>query len=91
VRDGATGLLINPQRPAAFVAALARLAISPALRLEMGQAAREDSEAYAWDAVMAGLLANYRDAVSAGRQRFAAHLAGMSDPNARTFAKGVAP
>jgi glycosyltransferase involved in cell wall biosynthesis len=41
VEDGRTGLLAEPGSPAALAGALARLYRSPALRREMGRAARE--------------------------------------------------
>ena len=64
VRDGVSGYLLDPTRPAGFVAALARLAISAALRRDMGAAGRAESAAFSWDAVMDGLLANYCEATA---------------------------
>ncbi len=50
VRDGATGLLVEPTVPA-LAAALARLAGDAALRARLAEAARSDGERHLWSAV----------------------------------------
>ena len=58
VRDGATGLLVEPSDPAALASALDDLAAAPGLRVELGRAARADAEAkHSWTRVVATTLA----------------------------------
>ncbi len=45
VRDGITGLLVEPRDSAALAAAMMRLGLDPALRARFGRAARERAEA----------------------------------------------
>ncbi|OFX04736.1 MAG: glycosyl transferase family 1 [Alphaproteobacteria bacterium RIFCSPHIGHO2_12_FULL_63_12] len=67
VDDGATGFLVDDAKSAPkFAAALLRLAADPALRRRMGEAAREKSAAFQWDAILNRLLADYREIVSVG-------------------------
>lgn len=63
--DGRSGLLVPVRDAAALEAALRRLIESPALRLEMGQHARERVDAlFSFDAVIAQLVAIYRDCLA---------------------------
>ncbi len=62
VVDGVTGLLVPPRRPAALREAIERLLGDPALRAELGAAARRQAEAdYSWPAVTDSLLAAYAE------------------------------
>jgi len=57
VTDGRDGLLVPPGDPAAFTAALERLAFEPALRGRLGAEARRTVERlYTWDAVIGRVL-----------------------------------
>jgi glycosyltransferase involved in cell wall biosynthesis len=53
VRDGETGLLVSPEDPAAFAAALRRVLGDPTLRARLGAAAREWAARFDWDVVAA--------------------------------------
>ena len=64
VVDGETGFLIDPRRDADYVARAAELTGDPDLRSAMGQRARAQALSYSWDAIMAGLVANYREALA---------------------------
>lgn len=62
VEDEVTGLLVDDARSAPkFAAALLRLAADAALRHRMGEAARDKSAAFQWDAILNRLLADYRE------------------------------
>lgn len=63
VAQGVTGFLVPPENETSYVDALAKLVRDAALRKAMGAAGRRHSRDYEWDAVMQGLLANYRDAL----------------------------
>jgi glycosyltransferase involved in cell wall biosynthesis len=54
VRDGRNGLVVPASDPIALAAALRRLAGDPALRMRLGEAAREDVSAFTSDAWAAG-------------------------------------
>jgi glycosyltransferase involved in cell wall biosynthesis len=57
VRDGRSGLLVEPGDPASLVAALRRLAADPALRARLGRAGRAQVLAeHTWDGVARFLL-----------------------------------
>jgi len=60
VADGRTGLLVPPDDPRAFAAALLVLARDPWLRGRLGAAGREAALARTWPAAIAGLAAVYR-------------------------------
>ncbi len=62
VAHGRTGLIVHNQDE--FYAEIAALAADPQRRGAMSQAARAESARYDWDAVMRGLLDNYRDALA---------------------------
>jgi hypothetical protein len=69
VRDGETGLLVEPGDPASLAGAIADLAADPALRRRFGEAARADiAERFAAEPMFAALHAQY-DAVLAERAR----------------------
>ena len=61
VQDGVTGLLCSPRDAGAFEAAVRRLIDHPALRAEMGGAAREAARAYDWPTVLGTMETYYRD------------------------------
>jgi D-inositol-3-phosphate glycosyltransferase len=72
VEDGVTGLLVPPRNPPALAAALRRLFERPALREQMGHAARARVEReFSWPTVAARTAALYRELVEAGRQPIA--------------------
>jgi glycosyltransferase involved in cell wall biosynthesis len=68
VAEGETGFLAPAGDAAAFFAAVARLAVDPALRSRMGAAARARSLAFSWEAQMSGLLARYERLARAPRR-----------------------
>jgi 2-deoxystreptamine N-acetyl-D-glucosaminyltransferase/2-deoxystreptamine glucosyltransferase len=59
VDDGATGLLVPPDDPAAMAAALDRLVSSPAERRRMSEAARHRAASYAWPELSQRILRIY--------------------------------
>ncbi len=62
IDDGETGILVpDAQSVDAFAGALALLAGDAVLRARMGAAALQSSRAYDWDAILDGLIADYRD------------------------------
>jgi glycosyltransferase involved in cell wall biosynthesis len=66
VREGETGLLIEPdQPPAAFADALVRLIDDVPLRRRMASAARAYALSQSWDAIMHALRARYVSIVEA--------------------------
>lgn len=65
--EGKTGFLCPPRDVSAYVEALARLAQSPPLRLEMGREARLASAAYTWDSASESVARAYRSL--AGREQ----------------------
>ncbi len=68
VDDGATGLLVPPDDPAALAAAILRLAGDPALRLRMGQAgAAVQARRFSLPVLAGGVAAVYDAALSAAR------------------------
>ena len=64
VRDGETGLVVPPADPSALGDALMRLLSDPALRADLGRAARRYAEQFSWDNVRAKLEEKYRELVS---------------------------
>ncbi|WP_165244360.1 glycosyltransferase family 4 protein [Paludisphaera soli] len=68
VRDGETGLLVDPDAPAdAFAAALLRLVDHADLRLRLAAAARAYAESQSWDAIMDGLRDRYAQVIDPAR------------------------
>ncbi len=62
VRDGETGLVVDPDTPAAVAAAVNQLLADGELRRRMGAAGREAVEQYYnWDRVAADLIAIDRE------------------------------
>lgn len=66
LRDGVDGLLVPPGDALALAESLRRLALDPALRLQMAQRARERAERFAWPQVAAEVLDSYADALRIG-------------------------
>jgi starch synthase len=65
LEDGRTGLMVPPADPAAFAAALIRLAGDPALRERLGGRARAAAVGrYSWDGVLAGVA----EALASGKK-----------------------
>jgi glycosyltransferase involved in cell wall biosynthesis len=61
LRDGDTGLLADPGRPASLARCLSGLAGDPVLRRRMAAGARREAErAYGWDGVARAMLGVYR-------------------------------
>src|SRR5437763_3497488 len=62
VRDGETGILVDPDEPAAVATAITRLLGAPELRHRMGAAGRRAAEThYNWDRVASDLIAIDRE------------------------------
>ena len=62
VRDGETGILVDPDEPAAVATAITRLLGAPELRHRMGAAGRRAVEThYNWDRVASDLIAIDRE------------------------------
>ena len=69
VRDGVTGLLVQPDDPAALTAALVELAGDPDRRREMGSAGRDEFESrYSVAAMAADLERSYRNLLTGLRR-----------------------
>jgi glycosyltransferase involved in cell wall biosynthesis len=66
-----TGLLVEPQQPAALAAALAQLVHNPDLAARWGQASRRLAAEYAWPAIAARHLALYAQ-LAAGKSAISA-------------------
>jgi D-inositol-3-phosphate glycosyltransferase len=65
IADGETGLLVPPREPAALAAALRQLLTNPALRVEMGRAARQRVEReFTWPVVARRTEALYRELIA---------------------------
>jgi glycosyltransferase involved in cell wall biosynthesis len=70
VRDGQTGLLIDPDSPPdQFAAALLRLIDDPALRRSMAASARSYALTQTWDAIMMDLRSRYQDIIGTASSR----------------------
>jgi phosphatidylinositol alpha-mannosyltransferase len=63
VSDGVEGVLVRAGDPAALGEALHALALDPARRERMGQAARRSAERFAWPHVAAEVMEAYEDAI----------------------------
>ncbi|MFC4069870.1 glycosyltransferase family 4 protein [Actinoplanes subglobosus] len=64
VAHGRTGFLVPPHRADGFTEAVARLAASPGLRLEMGAAGRAAVHRRSWAAIGDELIGHYRHALA---------------------------
>jgi glycosyltransferase involved in cell wall biosynthesis len=62
IEDGVTGFVAAPNA-AGFAEKIAELGRDSDLRRQMGLAAREQSERFCWDAILAELVSNYHDAI----------------------------
>ncbi len=68
LRDGVEGLLVAPDDALALAQALRGLALDPAMRARMADAARERAERFAWPHVAAEVLDCYEQAIAVGAQ-----------------------
>lgn len=65
VEDGVSGLLAAPEAgPEEYRRLILRMAGDPGMRRRMSFAARAAAANYDWEAILDGLIANYRDAVA---------------------------
>lgn len=80
VRPGVTGLLADPDDPAAFARALGRLVAEPALRRQLGRAGREAALQASWSVVLDRLLASYAAVVEDAKGPGAARCADADYP-----------
>ena len=69
VRDGETGLLVEPGSVPALAATLERLASDPTLRREMGRRAWEAAEGFTVERMARAMAEVYREAVRSGPAR----------------------
>lgn len=76
VRDGVSGLLVDGHDPRAWAEMLVRLLAAPRWRAELSRGAVGHASRFSWDRTAQGLLAVYREAVTANRARLAAQLVG---------------
>jgi glycosyltransferase involved in cell wall biosynthesis len=67
IRDGVTGLLVQPGDDAAMAAAMLRILMTPAFAKALREAALRDVEQYAWPRVRQRWLDVYRSAIAVGR------------------------
>jgi phosphatidylinositol alpha 1,6-mannosyltransferase len=67
LEDGTTGLLCAPTDPHAYAAAIARLIAAPERRHALGDAAREASGAYSWDAASRSVERAYAETLASAR------------------------
>jgi D-inositol-3-phosphate glycosyltransferase len=74
VRDGVSGVLVDTHDPAEWARVLAGLLAAPGRRSELSRGAAAHAIGFSWDRTAARLLAVYRDAVAANRDRLAAEL-----------------
>ncbi len=86
LRDGQAGVLVNPQRPAAFATALRDLALDPDRRRAMARAARELALREGWDGIVGRFEALLERARGDGPQASLGNLAadGLVVPLARS-------
>ena len=69
VADGVTGYLVPPSEPAAFTAAVARLAADPAARAAFGAAGRRKVLGRTWPALTEELIGHYAAVLRAKRDK----------------------
>ena len=67
VRDGVSGILVDTHRPADWAAVLGDLLGHPARRRELSAGAVRHAHEFSWSHTASGLLAAYRDALTAHR------------------------
>ncbi|HUF65243.1 MAG TPA: glycosyltransferase family 4 protein [Gemmatimonadaceae bacterium] len=67
VRDGETGILVKPNGPAAFAAAIERLCADPGLVVAMGAAARNFAGYFTWDRAARDTLEDLHDIINGER------------------------
>jgi len=78
VRDGISGVLVDGHDPQDWARVLGGLLAAPGRRAVLARGAAEHARSFSWDRTASGLLAVYRDAVTAHRTRVAAELAGRA-------------
>jgi D-inositol-3-phosphate glycosyltransferase len=76
VRDGVSGVLVDGHDPRVWAGVLGRLLAAPRWRAELSRGAITHASRFSWDRTAQGLLAVYREAVTANRARLAASLVG---------------
>jgi D-inositol-3-phosphate glycosyltransferase len=74
VRDGISGLLVNGHDPDDWARVLGALLASPGFRAELGAGAIAHASSFSWDRTAEGLLAVYRDGVTAHRELIASRV-----------------
>jgi glycosyltransferase involved in cell wall biosynthesis len=74
IEPGRTGLLVASSDPADYAAAAERLIAEPGERRRIGEAAREASAAYSWDAASAQAEAAYYETLAAYPRRAAGSI-----------------
>lgn len=62
IEDGLTGFVAEPNA-AGFAEKIAKLGRDAGMRRRMGEAAREHSKRFCWDAILAELVAHYHEAI----------------------------
>ena len=67
VRDGETGLVVQPNDLDAFVEPVLRLLSDAALRTRLGRQARSEAQGLSWERVLDGLFEDYEDALGEAR------------------------
>ena len=75
VRDGISGTLVDGHDPADWARVLHGLLRAPGYREELSAGAVRHAQDFSWDRTAAGLLAVYRDAVTAHRELIASRIA----------------
>jgi D-inositol-3-phosphate glycosyltransferase len=71
VRDGRSGLLVAGHDPDSWAAVLTRVVAEPALRQRLSAGARGHARSFSWTRTVDGLMASYRQAIAAPRDRLA--------------------
>ena len=72
VRDGVTGALVDGHDPSDWAKVLGSLLVDPGRRAQLAKGAVAHARNFSWNQTACGLLAAYRDALSAHRKRLMA-------------------